>query len=259
MITIVGLGPGAVEHLSLKAWDRLQAAGTLYLRTDRHPCVPQLPKHINCVSFDDVYETVDRFADVYAVIADRIITIARQGRDVVYAVPGDPLVGEATVTRLLKQAADAAIEVEVIHGISFIEPSLAQIGLDALDGLQILDALMVASAWHPPINPALPALLAQVHSRRVASELKLTLMNQYPDEFPVKLIHAAGNRQTQTEALPLYEIDRSSQIDVMTSLYMPAIDQLCSFESFQNIIARLRSPQGCPWDRRQRTSPCVPI
>ena len=251
MITIVGLGPGAVEHLSLKAWDRLQAAGTLYLRTDRHPCVPQLPKHINCVSFDDVYETVDRFADVYAIIADRIMTVARQGRDVVYAVPGDPLVGEATVTRLLKQAADAAIEVEVIHGISFIEPSLTQIGLDALDGLQILDALVVASAWHPPINPTLPALLAQVHSRQVASELKLTLMNQYPDEFPVKLIHAAGNRQTQTEVLPLYEIDRSSQIDVMTSLYMPAIDQLCSFDSFQNIIARLRSPQGCPWDRRQ--------
>lgn len=251
MITIVGLGPGAVEDLSLKAWERLQSAETLYLRTDHHPCAPQLPKHINRISFDDVYETVDRFADVYAAIVDRLMAIARQGRDVVYAVPGDPLVGEATVTRLMAQAADAAIEVEVIHGISFIEPCLAQIGLDALDGLQILDALMVASAWHPPINPALPALLAQVHSRRVASDLKLTLMNQYPDELPVKLIHAAGNRQTQTEDLPLYEIDRSSQIDAMTSLYIPALDPLCSFESFQNIIAHLRSPQGCPWDRKQ--------
>lgn len=251
MITIVGLGPGAVEDLSLKAWDKLQNASALCLRTSRHPCVPHLPKHLNCISFDDVYETGDRFADVYAAIAERIMKIARQRRDVIYAVPGDPLVGEATVTRLLTQAAAAAIEVEIIHGISFIEPSLAQIGLDALDGLQILDALAVASAWHPPINPALPALLAQVYSRRVASDLKLTLMNQYPDEFPVKLIHAAGNRQAQAEDRPLYEIDRSSRIDVMTSLYVPALGKLDSFESCQNIIAHLRSPQGCPWDRKQ--------
>lgn len=250
MITIVGLGPGAVEDLSLKAWDKLQNAGALYLRTSRHPCVPHLPKHLNCISFDDVYETVDSFADVYVAIAERVMKIARQG-DVVYAVPGDPLVGEATVKRLLTQAAVAAIEVEIIHGISFIEPSLAQIRLDALDGLQILDALAVASAWHPPINPALPALLAQVYSRRVASDLKLTLMNQYPDEFPVKLIHAAGNRQAQAEDRPLYEIDRSSGIDVMTSLYVPALGKLGGLESCQNIIAHLRSPQGCPWDRKQ--------
>ena len=251
MITIIGLGPGAVEDLSLKAWDKLKETRTLYLRTSRHPCVAQLPDHLNCVSFDELYENLDSFEGVYAAIADRMMGIARQGLDVVYAVPGDPLVGEATVTRLLARASESAIEVEMIHGISFIEPSLAQIGLDALDGLQVLDALMVASAWHPPINPALPALLAQVYSRRVASDLKLTLMNQYPDEFPVKLIHAAGNRQARTEDLHLYEIDRSSQIDVMTSLYIPALGQLSGFESFQNIIAHLRSPAGCPWDRKQ--------
>ena len=251
MITVIGLGPGAVEDLSLKAWDKLQNAGTLYLRTSRHPCVPHLPQHLNRISFDDVYETGDSFADVYVAIAERMMKIARQGRDVVYAVPGDPLVGEATVTRLLTQAAAAAIEVEIVHGISFIEPSLAQIGLDALDGLQILDALAVAADWHPPINPALPALLAQVYSRRVASDLKLTLMNQYPDEFPVKLIHAAGSRQARAEDRPLYEIDRSSGIDVMTSLYVPALGKLGSFASCQNVIAHLRSPQGCPWDRKQ--------
>ena len=67
--------------------------------------------------------------------------------------------------------------------MSFIEPCLSQLGIDALDGLQILDALSVAEHYHPPINPALPALLAQVYSRDVASNLKLTLMNQYSDEF----------------------------------------------------------------------------
>ena len=252
MITILGLGPGPVEDLSRKAWNKLQHADTLWLRTRRHPCVPHLPAHLKIISFDGIYVTAAAFGEVYDTIVERIMSIARQGKDVVYAVPGDPLVGEYTVTLLLAQAEQDAIEVEIVHGISFIEPTLAQIGIDALDGLQIVDAMATAADWHPPLNPELPALLAQVYNRQVAADLKLTLMNQYPDEFPVQLIHAAGNGAlAQVEHLPLYEIDRSSQIDVMTSLYLPPLGKLCSFEAFQNIIAHLRSPQGCPWDRQQ--------
>ena len=249
MITIVGLGPGDIEDLSLKAWNKLKAAKTLYLRTSRHPCAPQLP--VRCISFDHVYESAASFAEVYSIITERIMRIAQQGTDVVYAVPGDPLVGEATVAQLMSLAKTAAIDVEIIHGISFIEPCLAQINRDALDGLQIVDALTAAAAHHPPLNPTLPTLLAQVHSRQVASHLKLTLMNQYPDEFRVQLIHAAGADQAQIEDLPLYEIDRSSQIDMMTSLYLPPLDKLSGFAALQNVIAHLRSPQGCPWDRKQ--------
>jgi len=65
------------------------------------------------------------------------------------------------------------------------------------------------------------------------------------------LIHAAGTADSAVEALKLYEIDRSSRIDVMTSLYIPAMAELSSFEATQNIIAHLRSEEGCPWDREQ--------
>ena len=37
----------------------------------------------------------------------------------------------------------------------------------------------------------------------------------------------------------------------MTSLFIPAMDELSSFETLQNIIAHLRSAAGCPWDREQ--------
>ena len=251
MITIVGLGPGPVEDLSLRAWEILQRCDTLYLRTRRHPCVAELPDHLQCISFDDVYENNDCFDEVYRVIVETILEIARRGTEVVYAVPGDPLVGEATVSRMLEQAKSNALEIEIVNGISFIEPCLAQIGIDALDGIQILDSLEVASQYHPPINPAKPALLAQVYNQQVASDLKLTLMNQYPEDFPVKLIHGAGSSTDAVESLPLFQIDRSARIDVMTTLFVPAIDPLSSFEAFQNIIAHLRSDQGCPWDREQ--------
>ncbi|MCY3798380.1 MAG: nucleoside triphosphate pyrophosphohydrolase [Chloroflexi bacterium] len=251
MITIVGLGPGSVNDLSLRAWNKLRDTETLYLRTSQHPCVDAISANCDCVSFDDIYERYERFDEVYAEIAARIMRIAREGGEVVYAVPGDPLIGEASVTRIIELARAESIPVEIINGISFVEPCLSLLGIDALDGLQVLDALTIADAYHPPINPALPALLAQVYSKSVASNLKLTLMNQYDDEFPVKLIHAAGADFAAVEDLKLYEIDRSPRINVMTSLYLPPMDEANSFETLQNIIAHLRSPEGCPWDREQ--------
>jgi tetrapyrrole methylase family protein/MazG family protein len=53
------------------------------------------------------------------------------------------------------------------------------------------------------------------------------------------------------ETLPLYEIDRSPQVGNLTTLYVPPLGSGTSFEAFQEIIARLRAPGGCPWDREQ--------
>jgi len=250
-LTIVGLGPGDIEDLSRKAWRVLKQAQTVYLRTSQHGCVDCLPQtETTYQSFDELYETIDDFDGVYSAIVERVMAAAKIG-DVVYAVPGDPLVGESTTIRLLAQAKEAGITVEIVNGISFVEPILALVGIDGMEGLQILDGINLAMMHHPPINPDYPALLGQVYSRQLASDLKLTLMNQYPDDFQVKLIHAAGTPDAIVENLALYEIDRSEHIGHMTALYVPALGKMSSFEQFQEIIAHLRAPEGCPWDRKQ--------
>lgn len=249
-LTILGLGPGHVDDLTRKAWRALEAAKTVYLRTNQHPCVPHLPQGATYHSFDALYESLDDFVTVYAAIVRRVLDAAQEG-DVVYAVPGDPLMGESAVKQILEQAKSAGIPVTIISGVSFIEPALALLGVDALDGLQVLDGLTVAAMHHPPINPDYPALLGQVYSRDVASNVKLTLMNQYPDDFPVTLIHAAGTEEGRVEHLPLHAIDHSEHIRHMTALYLPALGEMSSFERFQEIIAHLRAPEGCPWDRKQ--------
>jgi len=53
------------------------------------------------------------------------------------------------------------------------------------------------------------------------------------------------------EDLKLYEIDRSLKIGLLTALYLPPLAPDTSFENFQEIVARLRAPDGCPWDREQ--------
>jgi tetrapyrrole methylase family protein/MazG family protein len=249
-LTILGLGPGDAADLTRRAWTALENTASVYLRTRLHPCVPDLPGQERYHSFDALYEQSMEFSEVYDGIVQQVLDAAAKS-DVVYAVPGDPFVGESTTSRLIEGAKQRGITTEIIHGISFIEPMLAQIGIDAIDNLQITDALAVAALHHPQINPDAPALISQVYNQRVASDVKLTLMNQYPDDFQVKLIHAAGNGEAVMEERPLHEIDHSERIEHLTSLYLPALGGMSSFERFQEIIAHLRAPEGCPWDRKQ--------
>lgn len=248
-LTIIGLGPGDPDDISRRAWRIMENATIVYLRTKRHPCVPHLPAQATYISFDDVYDTTEQFEKVYDTITQRLIDAATHD-DIIYAVPGDPFIAESTVTKIIEQAQVHHIDVQIVNGISFIEPTCAALGIDALDGLQLVDALEVAAMYHPPINPDKPVLLAQVYSREVASNLKLTLMNQYPDDFEVTLVHSAGANGL-TETIPIYEIDRSEHINHLTSLYVPAIGGHSSFEALQEIIAHLRAPEGCPWDQAQ--------
>lgn len=247
---IIGLGPGHIDDLTIKALRTLETAPTVFLRTSRHPCVAELPTSITWESFDAIYEAHTAYTDIYSTITQRVLEAAKQG-DVAYAVPGDPLVGESTTTRLLAAAKQENIAIQIINGISFIEPMLKHLGIDALDGLQIVDGLTIAEMHHPPLNPDLPSFIAQVYSRDVAANIKLTLMNQYPDTFPVTLIHGAGTGEAVVEHVALFEMDRSTEINHLTSMYLPAPQQYTSFQAFEEIIAHLRAPEGCPWDRKQ--------
>jgi tetrapyrrole methylase family protein / MazG family protein len=252
-LTIVGLGPGAPGDLTRQAWDVIAGAGEVYLRTRIHPTVPHLPTHVTYHSFDDLYESLHEFDQVYESIVERLLASVVEG-DVVYAVPGDPTIAEGTVLRLRGVCKEKDIPVRIVHGISFVEPTLAALGVDAFDGLQLFDAIELANVYHPPLNPDYPALIAQIYGQRLASDVKLSLMNQYPDEHPVTLIHAAGTDQEQIERVPLYEIDRRS-VAHLSTLFVPPLDAplnvATSFEGFQQTIAQLRAPDGCPWDREQ--------
>ncbi len=248
-ITIVGLGPGHGRTLTREAWDVLTNARMVYLRTARHPAVDDLPPGLPRQSFDQVYDTAVSFEAVYTQIVEALLAHGREN-DIVYAVPGHPYVGESTVTRLIAAAAPD-IPVRVVAGLSFVEPSLTAVGVDALDGLQIFDAIGIAQYHYPPFNPDVPVLLGQVYSRMLASELKLVLTAVYPDEHPVHLIHAAGTAAELVEATPLYTIDRSLHIDHLTSLYIPPLPVASSLMALAETVAHLRSPEGCPWDQEQ--------
>src|SRR5438477_10117966 len=110
--------------------------------------------------------------------------------------------------------------------------------------------------------PILPQLFAQFYNRRIASAVKLALSELYSDEWRVKLVTAAltstGNTEDQHEAvieMPLYELDRKSLANHLSTLYVPPLDELTALrlpETLRYVTMRLRrEPDGCPWDREQ--------
>ena len=250
-ITLLGLGPGDPKHLTREAWDVLNETGDIWVRTRQHPTVAALPAQLKVHSFDDLYANGDTFEEVYAAIISRILDLGGDEDGVVYAVPGHPFVAESTGPEIVRRAGKAGIPLRVVEGVSFLEPTLAALGLDPFPRLVLTDALMLGQAHVPDYAPDTPVLVAQIYSRIVAAEVKSTLGAIYPDHHPVKFVHAAGTREQVVEDLALYEIDRSDHVGLLSSLYVTPLVEGSSFEAFQEIVAHLRAPDGCPWDKEQ--------
>lgn len=250
-ITILGLGPGDPDLLTRQAWRILESVPEVYLRTSQHPVVDALPAQLSIHSFDDLYESSESFDMVYVQIVERVLQLGQRSQGVVYAVPGHPFVAEVTAPEITRRAKQEGIPLRVVEGISFLEPTFTALGLDPFAHTALVDALELTTAHVPPFPPSTAAIIAQIYSYEVAADVKLTLMSVYPDDHPVQLVHAAGTADMQVEALPLYEFDHSPHIGLLSSLYVPPLGLETSFEAFQEIIAHLRAPDGCPWDREQ--------
>src|SRR5579862_4427913 len=220
MITLIGLGPADAGGLSVAARDALRAAPLLFVRTERHPAANDLRAEcIQFESFDAVYDAAATFDQVYDEIVDRLLTLAHVA-EVAYAVPGHPLVAEESVRMLLQRARVAGVGVRIVGSESFIEPALTALDLSLSDGLFIVDALSLGSL-RPRVNTGM--LIFQVYDRAVASELKLALMRDYPDDWEVAVVRSAGVPNSEAvERLPLHRLDRA-EVDHLTAVYVPPL------------------------------------
>jgi tetrapyrrole methylase family protein/MazG family protein len=250
-ITILGLGPGAPGQLTLEAWQVLESAEEIVLRTAQHPIVPHLPKGLEVRSLDYLYEVKPTFEAVYSGIVQEVLRLAHRPQGVLYGVPGHPWMAEATVLPIRQQAEKAHLPVRMVTGLSFLEPTLTALRVDGLEGFQLLDGVDMAQRLTPGVNPDQPILIGQLYNPAVGSQVKLALMAEFPDDHPVCLVRAAGTSSERVWQVPLYQLDRQKDIDHLTSCYVPPLSKTGSLTSLREVVARLRAPDGCPWDREQ--------
>jgi tetrapyrrole methylase family protein/MazG family protein len=254
-IAVVGLGPGDASLLTVEARDVLARAREVCLRTARHPTVRGLPSGPEYRSCDDLYDRLESFEAVYDAIVARVLELGARPEGVVYAVPGHPLFGEATVQALCHAAASAAIPLRIVAGVSFVDVATTALGLDPLaGGLLVLDALALG-AGRRLAAPERPTLVAQVFDHRTAVHVKLALLEAYPPEHTVRIVRAAGTADAEVIDTALAELDRADRFDHLATLYLPPVPlaaDVRSFEGVRAIVAQLRAPQGgCPWDLEQ--------
>lgn len=261
MIHIVGLGPGDPESLPARARALLSSGLPLFLRTARHPTVAAPPLRewllgAPSIAFDDEYERADSFAAAYGAMVERLLAAQGERGEIVYAVPGHPLVGEDTVARLLPAARERGVPVEVVPAPSFVDACLLALGESVTGDLHVLDALSLGGETGAPPRFEGPLLIYQVHSRQAASEVKLALMRAgYPDDFGITVVQAAGVPDREAVSpIPLHALDRTNAHDHLTSVWVPPLPDALrrpAFPDLVGVMARLRAPNGCPWDREQ--------
>lgn len=265
IVTILGLGPGNPRHRTLEAVERLAAADRILLRTAIHPGLDDLLRDPRVASCDDLYERGGSFDQVYAAIVDRLFDLASAG-DVVYAVPGHPLVGERTVSMALNDPRSQSIEFDLVPGLSAVDVIASALRVDPMAAeAQIVDATELQrfvdndpfNGGLPDVSPTRPVLLAQIYGPAVAAAAKLALGRVFPDEHPIRIVTSAGiaGEQKIVDA-QLFELDRVA-VDHLSSAWVPPMSVLEATRgalTLHRIAALLRAPGGCPWDREQTAS-----
>ncbi|HAT4133280.1 nucleoside triphosphate pyrophosphohydrolase [Clostridium perfringens] len=251
MLKIMGLGPGAYEALTIGALKELKNNKNIYFRTEKHPTVDFLKDEgIKFESYDHAYEKYDSFDDVYKYIAEDLITKVKDDEDLIYAVPGHPLVAEKSVINLIELCKENNIKYEVLPAVSFVDAMMEALQVDPIEGVKIIDAFDMKNQI---LDKRVGTIITQVYNNFIASEVKLRLLEGYEDDTEIIFVRAAGIEGLESiRKIPLYELDWQEDIDYLTSIYIPKdLGNKKDFQDLLDIIETLRNPGGCPWDREQ--------
>jgi len=203
---------------------------------------------------------------LYAIGIDRVITLQLiNAGDVddeltwLNQVPG--ITRNVTYSTVLYVTSVYPLSIDLLAGkISLVSEMIVEInghdllsslcleGNTSLSGaLQSLDGLKISLDRYPIYSPTLPTLLQTAGINLDLSRLSSSLLQVYPSEsriFTLGKEYLNGWQELTVGELVLLS-------GTLTALYVPPLSADSSLESFMQVIARLRAPDGCPWDRKQ--------
>jgi len=241
-ITIAGLGPAGPELITPETSAAVAAHERVFLRTRIHPAAALLDE---AESFDHLYESSDTFAEVYRSIAESLIEASTSG-DVLYVVPGSPLVLERTVAILRDEAREAGVDVEILPAMSFLDVAWARLAIDPVEeAVRLIDGHMFATAAAGQTGPL---LVAHCHANHILSDIKLSI-DDGPEE--VIVLQRLGSPDEEITTVTWADLDRVVKADHLTSIYIPKLASPVAgeFAKFDELVRTLR--EQCPWDRKQ--------
>ncbi|RPI09348.1 MAG: nucleoside triphosphate pyrophosphohydrolase, partial [Actinobacteria bacterium] len=189
-------------------------------------------------------ESAATLEQVYTQIIDELVVAASRHREVLYAVPGSPLVAERSVELL---RSDDRVAVEILPALSFLDLAWARLGVDPLAaGARLVDGqrFSVEAAGERG-----PLLVAQCDTATLLSEIKLSVDGEV--SHPVTVLHHLGLPDEAVFEVAWPDLDRVFDPDHLTALWIPQLAAPVAAElvRFAELVRTLR--RECPWDREQ--------
>ena len=250
-LEIVALGPDDARLMTQAARDALRGSRNLLLRTERHGAVTWLKSEgIPYRSLDGIYEETEDFDELCRLTVRMVLRELESG-DVCYAV-SDPA-GDETVRQLLGSLPHGT-QTRILPGVTG-----AQVLLNAAlpAGVKTEEYRVFAAnaldAYRPSAD--VPLLITELDNRLLASDVKLWLTDLFRDEMEVFFLQNAAVLDPEVKRIPLCELDQQPEYDHRTALLVPTAGYMdrerADYEDLVQVVAKLRSPEGCPWDREQ--------
>jgi len=252
-VIVVGLGPGGPEHVTEQTVQAIAASPHRYLRTSRHPSAVLVP---DAITFDHLYESAETFDSVYEQVTESLVAAALEHGEVLYAVPGSPLILERSVRHL---RADPRIECRILPAMSFLDVAYAALGIDPVEGgVTLIDGHEFATAAAGRTGPL---LVAHCHANWVLSDIKLAIDDAGAasnDDIEVVVLQRLGTVDELITHTTWSQMDTAVDADHLTSLYIPRL-RVGVAEHYQRFHALTRTlREQCPWDVEQTHQSLIP-
>ena len=242
-ITVVSLGPGPRQYLTLGAVETLKKAEQVVLRTALRCDAADYLREIG-VSFetlDFLHEECEDFEELKQRAADHLLALAEK-RPLCYAV--FDAAADETAAALREKAPETA----VLAGVPLSAPFLAAAPAQEKIEIQTASGLEVTALQNP-------LLILECDSKMLMGDCKLQLLQWYDQDQPALFFPPSDAPVRSFRQIPLADLDRQPRYDHTCAVLLPPVALTArkrfDFYDLVRIMALLRGEDGCPWDKEQ--------
>jgi tetrapyrrole methylase family protein/MazG family protein len=260
-ITIVGLGPGDPERRTREVQRALDEAARIFVRGHGDVPLDDLLASERVTNLASMRQDNAAAGGRWRAAAHTVCDAAAESA-VVLVIPGHPRFGEGLVEETLTEADDRGLTTSVLNGLSVVDMIATAVGFDPMRHVvQLFSAREVAAdAARAPFDgglftgsPRRPMLFTHVYDERIIRGVAAALGRVFPADHRVTRVEAAGlpgERISDHAVGDLASVPGGNLVALWVPP-LPVLDAGRDPRTLQHIVARLRQPDGCPWDRNQ--------
>ena len=253
-LKIISIGPGDPSLINEVTIQAIRTADPLVLRTGHHSLTHWLKTSgVSFQTLDYLYETSSDFDLLTKAAAERLWALASDNPETVLAVPDS--MTDHIVDELYASCPENG-ELECIPGFSFADFYLpACRPFFSTSDIRICPA---ASFTESGYDPSRPILVTELNDSITAGIIKQQLSSCIRDDETIVFL----NGDASAFPIPLFELDRQSEYNHLSAVaagpHSYSQRSRKTLEDLVFIMDRLRSADGCPWDRAQTHSSLKP-